>query len=237
MAELELVVDEVDARLREQRLQHRVDPMRERLHLRDLVRRRPPQHADVVVVDERIVQRVALQEELEDRLGQSRALLDAVALGHRARADVAHDALDRDHLHRLDQRLALVQQRDEMRADPRGGELAHHVRVDPVVRLALAFELRELDAVERRHVVAVVHDEPVRIVGRVHGLRLAAIQLLPLFHACAPGRSRSRYIVAPAEAVGLVGDADPVGRAAERAARAPRAPCPACCSAATDARR
>ena len=183
MAELELVIDEVDAGVREQRLQHGVHAMRQRLHLRDLVGGRPLQHADVVVVDERIVQRVALQEEFEDRLRQPRALLDAVALGHRAGADVAHDALDRDHLHRLHQRFALVQQAHEMRADAGGGELAHDERVDPVVRLALAVELRELHAVERRHVVAVMHDEPVRIVGRVDGLRLAAVELLPLFHA------------------------------------------------------
>jgi len=39
-------------------------------------------------------------------------------------------------------------------------------------------ELGELDAVERRHVVAIVHDQPVRIVGRVDGLCLAAVDLL-----------------------------------------------------------
>ena len=50
----------------------------------------------------------------------------------------------------------------------------------------LRVELRELHAVERRDVVAIVHDEPVRIVGRVDGLRLAAVELLPLFHVPSP---------------------------------------------------
>ena len=59
----------------------------------------------------------------------------------------------------------------------------------------LRSSLRELGAVERRHVVAVVHDEPLRIVGRVDGLRLAAIELLPLFHAVfSVESSRQRYI-------------------------------------------
>ena len=76
-----------------------------------------------------------------------------------------------------------------MRRHAGGGELAHHVRVDPVVGLALLRELRELDPVERRDVVAIMHDEPMRIVGRVHGLGFAAIEFLPFFHAAlSPGR-------------------------------------------------
>ena len=69
MTEFELIVDEIDARIGEQRLQHRVDAMRQVLHLRDLGDARPTQHADVVVVDQRIVQRVAFEKEFEDRLG------------------------------------------------------------------------------------------------------------------------------------------------------------------------
>ena len=182
MPELELVVDEVDAGIGEHRAQHRVDIVRQRLHLRDLVRRRPAQHADVVLVAQRVVQRVALEEELEDRLGELRALGDAVALRHRARAHVAHDALDGNHLHRLHQRLALVQHADEVRRNARRGELSHHERVDPVVGLALQRKLGELDAVERRHVVAVMHDEIALVVRRVDRLGLPLVQLLPLFH-------------------------------------------------------
>src|SRR4029453_17056964 len=51
-----------------------------------------------------------------------------------------------------------------------------------VVGLALQVELGELDAVERRNVIAIMHDEPVRIVARVDGLGLAPIQLVALFH-------------------------------------------------------
>ena len=182
MPEFELVIDEVESRVREQRLEHGVHSMRERLHLLDLRARRPSEHADVIVVDQGIVQRVALQEEFENRLRQPRALLDAIALGHRAGADVAHDALDRNHLHRAHQRFALVQYADEMRWNAGGGELAHDVGIELVVGLALAFQLGELRPVERRHVVSIMHDEHVGIVGGIHGLGLAAIQFLPLFH-------------------------------------------------------
>ena len=136
----------------------------------------------MIVVDERIVQRVALQEEFEDRLGELRSFGDSVALGHRPRADVAHHAFDGKHLHRPDQRFTLVQHADEMRRHPGRGELAHHVRIDLVVGLAFLLELRELHAVERRHVVPIVHHEMTRIVRRVDRLRLALVELLPLFH-------------------------------------------------------
>jgi len=62
VAELELVVDEIDARTGKQRLKHAVDRVREGLHLCDLVGRRPAEHADVVVVHQRVVQRVALRK-------------------------------------------------------------------------------------------------------------------------------------------------------------------------------
>ena len=79
------------------------------LHLAISFGARPAEHADVIVVAQRIVQRVALRKNSKIGSASLRAFLDAVALGHRARAHVAHDALDRDHLHRLHQRLALVQ--------------------------------------------------------------------------------------------------------------------------------
>ena len=51
-----------------------------------------------IFLDQRVLERIALVEEFENRLRKRRALRDAKALGHRACADVAHDALDRKHL-------------------------------------------------------------------------------------------------------------------------------------------
>src|SRR5205823_3630791 len=117
-----------------------------------------------------------------DRLPEPGTLGDAVAFGHRAGAHVAHDALDRDHLQRLDQRIVGVEHADEMRAHAGVGKLAHDERVDPVVGLAFLLELRDLYAIERAGVVAEMHHQKIGIVGGIDGLRLAAIELLSLFH-------------------------------------------------------
>jgi hypothetical protein len=56
MAELELVIDEVDSGAGEERLQHGVDVVRHLLHLRDVGGARPAEHADVILVAQGIVQ-------------------------------------------------------------------------------------------------------------------------------------------------------------------------------------
>ena len=203
----------------------------ELLHLRDFPGVRPSEHSNVILVAKRIVQRVALQEKLEDGLGELQALLDAVALGHRARAHIAHDALDRNHLHRLHQRLALVQEPHEVRRDAGRGEPAHHVGVDLVVRFALLRKLRELDAVERRHVVPVMHDEIAGIVRGKDRLRLPLVELLPRFHSCLPFTSRASRIPSPGWRCRSMRADSPMPRPA-RGSRAP-----ACCSAAKGGRR
>ena len=213
-------------------LQDRVDVVGQLLHLRDLRRARPAQDANVVLVAQRIVQRVALQEELEDRLGKARSLGDAIPLRHRARAHIAHDALHRNHLHRPHQRLALVQHADEVRRDAGRGELAHHVRIDLVVGLALLRQLGELHAVEGRHVVAIVHHEVTRVVRRVDRLGLSLVELLARLHRLLPVlTSRARRTPAP----GPRCRSSPAHSPTPSPARSWRAP--ACCSAARGARR
>ena len=53
LPELELVIDEVDASIGKQRLQHVVDLVRQRLHLRDFGDARSPENTDVVLIAER----------------------------------------------------------------------------------------------------------------------------------------------------------------------------------------
>ena len=156
--------------------------MGQSLHFRDLVGTGPAKHPDVIIVDQWIVQRVALVEEFEDRFRQPSAFGNAVALGHRAGAHVAHHALHRDHLHRPHQRFALVQQADKVRGNGSRGELAHDESVDLVVGLPLLRQLRDLGTVEGAGVVAKMHDEQIGIVGSIDRLRLAAVELLPFFH-------------------------------------------------------
>ena len=133
--------------------------MREHFHLGDLARVCPAQHTNVIVVDQRIVQCVALIEELEDRLGQARTFGDAITLGHRSCADISNDAFDGNHFQRDDQRIALVEQSHEMGRDVRLGELAHNVGIDPIVGLAFLCELGNLRAVECARVVPEMHDQ------------------------------------------------------------------------------
>src|SRR5665213_2389826 len=52
VAELELVVDQVDPGVREHRLQYRVDLVRHRLHLRDLFGARPAQDLSLIHISE-----------------------------------------------------------------------------------------------------------------------------------------------------------------------------------------
>jgi hypothetical protein len=81
-----------------------------------------------------------------------------------------------------------------MRRKAGRGELSHQIRVDLVVGLALLRKLRDLDAVERRHVVAVMHDEVMRIVGCIDGLRFSLVELLPPFHGFSPASRHVRLI-------------------------------------------
>ena len=64
--------------------------------------------------DHRVVERVVLVIELDDRARQLRAFLDAQALGEGARRDVAHDDLQRHDLDFADQLLAHIEPADEM---------------------------------------------------------------------------------------------------------------------------
>src|SRR2546430_15297077 len=69
-----------------------------------------------------------------------------------------------------------------MRAQVGVGRPAPGERVDRVGGRAFLLELRDLYAIERAGVVAEMHHQKIGIVGGIDGLRLAAIELLSLFH-------------------------------------------------------
>ena len=97
-----------------------------------------------------------------------------------------------------------------MRRHAGSRKLTHDEGVELVVGLALSFELGELCPIERRYIVAVMHDQNLRIVGCVHRLGLAVIELLPFFHGCPSDE------FAPAKTLFLIGHADPCDIAVER---------------------
>ncbi len=112
---LHLEVDEADADAEEEAGQEVVDADGQRHDVVDLLRRRPAEGGDVLFRHHRVVERVVLVVELDDRARQLRALLEAEARRERAGGDVAHHHLERDDLDLADELLAHVQPADEMR--------------------------------------------------------------------------------------------------------------------------
>jgi hypothetical protein len=70
-----------------------------------------PKASDMLFGHHRIVERVGLVVEFDDRARQGRAFLDPETLGDRARGDVAHHDFQRDDLDFADQLLAHVDAR------------------------------------------------------------------------------------------------------------------------------
>src|ERR1043166_8612841 len=79
-AALHLEVDQPDADAEEEARQEVVDADGERHDVVDLLRRRPAERGDVLLRHHRVVERVVLVIELDDRSGQLRALSDAAPL-------------------------------------------------------------------------------------------------------------------------------------------------------------
>src|SRR6185295_10908139 len=114
-AELELHVDEHDSARLQERDEHRVHLERELDHAVDLRLGRHPEHAHVPIVDHGIVERVALVEELDDRLGKRLPFLEPEALRETPRDDVADDHLDGHDRQAPHQHVAVVEATHEVR--------------------------------------------------------------------------------------------------------------------------
>ena len=137
--------------------------------------------------DHRVVERVVLVVELDDRARQLRAFLDAEALGQRAGGDVAHDHLERDDLDLADELLAHVQPADEVRRHADVVEVLEDVLGDPVVQHALAVDHLVLLGVEGGGVVLEVLDQRAGLGALVEDLGLAFVDATAAVHWDLPG--------------------------------------------------
>ena len=136
----------------------------------------------MVVVQQGIVQGIALIGELHRGGLEHDALFHAVALGEGTGGNVADDDLqghDGDFFHHG---LPVGDLLDEVGGHARFFQLLHQVIGQLVVDDALADDGALLGAVERGGVVLVVHDHQIRIVGGKDFLGFSFIELLEFFH-------------------------------------------------------
>src|SRR6185437_11911214 len=181
-AALDLEVDELDADAHEQAGEEVVDPDGKAHDVVELGGRGPAERGDVLFRDHRVVERVVLVVELDDRTRQLRAGFEPEALHQRAGGDVAHHHLERDDLDFLDQLLAHVDTADEMRRDAELVELAENVFGDAVVQDALAVDDVVLGAVAGGGVVFEILNKSARLRTLVKVFRLALVNLPPAVH-------------------------------------------------------
>src|SRR6266545_5651490 len=162
--------------------QHPVDPERHPPDPPELLGRRQLEHADMLVVDHGVAERVGLVIKLEHGLPDGGALLESRALGQAARHHVAGDGLDLDDIEAAAQHLPVGERVEEMGRHPLlPQEREEHAR-HPVVDHALAHDGAALEGVERSGVVLEVLDDEPGLVGSVDDLRLAFVDLPTLLH-------------------------------------------------------
>ena len=136
----------------------------------------------MVSVHQRVAQIVVLVGELDGRLVEHDAFLNAEALCEGTGGNVADDDLERYDGDLLDQSLALGELLDEMRRHALLLQQLEHMVAHDVVDDALAGDRALLEAVECGRIVLVVYDDQVRVVGCEYLLGLAFVQLFFLFH-------------------------------------------------------
>ncbi|MNE20461.1 hypothetical protein D3C80_1135840 [compost metagenome] len=181
-AELQLEVDQQQACVVEELVQHFVDLERQGFHLHQLLGGAPAKGNHVGFVDERVTLLVVLEKQLEGRRLKLDALFHAQTLDQAAGSVVTHDAFNRDHVELLDQALVVAQQLVELSRDAGFFKLLHDEGVELVVHHAFAVELFDTLAVERRGVVAKQQDQAVSVVGLVNRLGFAAVEFFTFFH-------------------------------------------------------
>ena len=183
---LHLEIDEPDADAEEQAGQEVVDADGQRHDVVDLLRRRPAERGDVLLRHHRIVERVVLVVELDDRARQLRAFLDAEPLRQRAGGDVAHHDFERNDLDLANQLLAHVEPLDEVGRHADVVEMLEDVFRDPVVEDALALDHLMLLRVERGRVVLEMLNKRARLRSFIKNLRLAFIDAATAAHRDIP---------------------------------------------------
>ncbi len=128
--------------------------------------------------DHRVLERVVLIVEFDDRPRQLLAFGQAEALGHRAGDDVAAHHFERDDLDFADQLLTQVQALDEMVLHANAVQLGHDELGDLVIDDPLALQHGLLLGVEGGGVVLEVLNQGAGLRTFVQNLGLAFIYFL-----------------------------------------------------------
>ena len=174
-AALDLEVDELDADAEEQAGEEVVDADGQCHDVIDFLRACPAKGGDVLFRNHRIVERVGLVVEFDDRARQHGAFLDAQALGQRAGGDIAHHDFERDDLDFLDQLLAHVEAANEVGRDAHPVQMVEDVLGNAVVEHALAVDHFMFLLVERGSVVLEELDQCSRLRSFIEDLGLAFV--------------------------------------------------------------
>ena len=182
LALLDLEIDELHVDLREDVFQRIVDCTCLAGDLVELLFGGDAECHDAVVVDERITELVGFHAEFEDRLVERGAFLDTVPLGEGTGRRVAHDDLERVHVHFANELLGVGDALDEVGVDAARLEQVEDDGGDLVVEFALAFDLCLLGAVAGGCRVHVFDPENIGVIGCVQFLGLALVELVQLLH-------------------------------------------------------
>src|SRR5579872_7164196 len=152
----------------------------------DLLRRRPAERGDVLFGDHRIVQRVVLVVEFDDRAGQLRALLDAEPRRQRAGGDIPDHDLQRNDLHLADQLLAHIEPADEMGRNADIVEILKEILRNSVIQNAFPIDDLMLLRVKGGGVVLEMLDQRSRLGALIEDLGLAFINAATAVHGDQP---------------------------------------------------
>ena len=148
--------------------------------------RRPAEGGDVLLRYHRVVERIVLVVELDDRARQLGSFLDAESLRQRAGRDIAHHHFERNDLDLANQLLAHVEPADEMRRHSNVVEVLEDVFRDAIVEHALAFDHLVLFRVEGGRVVLEVLDQCSGLRSLIEDLGLAFVDAATAAHRRVP---------------------------------------------------
>ena len=181
-AHLDLEIDQLDVDLGEDFDQGFVDATGERRDFGQILAGAHIERHQIVVVHERIVQVIVLQEVLQHRFLELDALFDAQAGAEVAGGGVTQHDLEREHRDLLDQLGGLAHACHQVAVDAALLEQIEDQRGDEVVQPALAGEVFLLFAVTCGSGVLVFDPEDLRIVSCVQLLGFALVELFQLLH-------------------------------------------------------
>ncbi|OIQ71693.1 hypothetical protein GALL_466850 [mine drainage metagenome] len=184
-ADLDLEIGEADADAQHDARHEIVDAQRERHHVVKILLPGPAEGDDVFLGDQRIVELVVLEVELDNRARQRGAFGDAKAGRDRACGVVAHHDLDRDDFGGADQLFAHVDAADEMGGHADGVQPGHEEFRQAVVQHAFPLDHVLFQGVYRGGVI-------LEILHKGSGLGAFVKDLgLPLEYFLAPRHGNS----------------------------------------------